>query len=270
MRLPQSWVAVSASAWKCVRTSKKATIRLMPKAPPSWRMKLAMPAPWRTLSAGSGLQRGGVEAGIDEAEAEPRDHHHADQGPEGRVDVGHVHIKAKPVANSSRPTMIMVEAGMASAMPPGDREDEGEHDAGRHHHQPGQQRREADDGLHEHRDDVGRAHHAGAEDEGDHRRGGELDVGEDADVDHRARRVQLPQDEGDGRPGAPTVSRRTMVSEVQPSRWPSAMPVISPSSAVHSSAKPSQSNGGICLGIGRRRHEQQARARRRARRTAAR
>ena len=42
-----------------------------------------------------------------------------------------------------------------------------------------------------------------------------------------------------------------MASEAQPSRWPSAMPVISPSSAAHSSAKPSQSNGGICLGSGR-------------------
>ena len=42
-----------------------------------------------------------------------------------------------------------------------------------------------------------------------------------------------------------------MVSEAQPSRWPSAIPVISPSSAAHNSAKPSQSNGGICRGIGR-------------------
>jgi hypothetical protein len=42
-----------------------------------------------------------------------------------------------------------------------------------------------------------------------------------------------------------------MASELQPSRWPSAMPVIRPSSAVQSSAKPSQSNGGMTLGIGR-------------------
>ena len=49
----------------------------------------------------------------------------------------------------------------------------------------------------------------------------------------------------------PTVSRRRIVSEVQPSRWPSAIPVINPSRAVHNSAKPSQSNGGISLGSGR-------------------
>src|SRR5215213_7972151 len=49
----------------------------------------------------------------------------------------------------------------------------------------------------------------------------------------------------------PTHSRSTIALEAQPSRWPSAMPVISPSSAVQSSAKPSQSNGGISLGSGR-------------------
>ena len=42
-----------------------------------------------------------------------------------------------------------------------------------------------------------------------------------------------------------------MVSDAQPSRWPSAMPVISPNRAVQSSAKPSQSNGGIRRGRGR-------------------
>ena len=64
VRLLQSWVAVSASAWKRVRTSKKATIRLMPKAPPSWRMKLAMPAPWRTLSAGSAFSDEALRLGL--------------------------------------------------------------------------------------------------------------------------------------------------------------------------------------------------------------
>ena len=42
-----------------------------------------------------------------------------------------------------------------------------------------------------------------------------------------------------------------MMSDAQPSRWPAAMPVIRPNSAVHSSAKPSQSNGGIFFGSGR-------------------
>ena len=64
VRLPQSWVAVSASAWKRVRTSKKATIRLMPKAPPSWRMKLATPAPWRTLSGGSAFSAVALRLGL--------------------------------------------------------------------------------------------------------------------------------------------------------------------------------------------------------------
>ena len=50
---------------------------------------------------------------------------------------------------------------------------------------------------------------------------------------------------------APRTSRNTMASELQPSRWPSAMPVIRPSSAVQRSAKPSQSNGGMTLGTGR-------------------
>ena len=49
----------------------------------------------------------------------------------------------------------------------------------------------------------------------------------------------------------PRQSRKTIASELQPSRWPSAMPVISPSRATQSSAKPSQSNGGITFGIGR-------------------
>ncbi len=49
----------------------------------------------------------------------------------------------------------------------------------------------------------------------------------------------------------PATSRKTMVSDAQPSRWPSAMPVISPSSAAQSRMKPSQSKRGICLGRGR-------------------
>ena len=42
-----------------------------------------------------------------------------------------------------------------------------------------------------------------------------------------------------------------MVSELQPSRWPSAMPVIRPNRLMHSNAKPSQSNGGISRGMRR-------------------
>ena len=38
-----------------------------------------------------GLERGGIEAGIDEAQPQPRHHHHADQRPERRVDIGGRH-----------------------------------------------------------------------------------------------------------------------------------------------------------------------------------
>ena len=48
----------------------------------------------------------------------------------------------------------------------------------------------------------------------------------------------------------PPQSRKTIWPEFQPSRWPSARPVIRPSSAAHSRKKPSQSNGGIVSGIG--------------------
>ena len=42
-----------------------------------------------------------------------------------------------------------------------------------------------------------------------------------------------------------------MTSEDQPSRWPSAMPVIKPHRPTQSSAKPNQSNGGISRASGR-------------------
>ena len=117
VRLPQSWVAVSASAWKRVRTSKKATIRLMPKAPPSWRMKLATPAPWRTLSAGSAFSDEELRLGL----MKPRPSRETMTMPtrvQKVVSMSAVVIRAKPAVNSSRPKMIMVEPGMASASRP--------------------------------------------------------------------------------------------------------------------------------------------------------
>lgn len=154
------------------------------------------------LVGGQRLQGGGVEAGVDEAQPEPRDHHHADQGPEGGVDVGRGHQdEARREEQQAADDHGRGRHGVGETA--GQREDEGEHNAGRHHHQAGQQRREADDGLHEHRHDVGRAHHAGAEDEGDQRRRRELDIAEDAHVQESTRRLELPPDEGHGGERAP-------------------------------------------------------------------
>ena len=50
---------------------------------------------------------------------------------------------------------------------------------------------------------------------------------------------------------APSTRRSTMTSELQPSRWPSAIPVIRPNSPAHRRAKPSQSKGGMRCGMGR-------------------
>ena len=105
-------------------------------------------------------------------------------------------ISAKPAENSSRPPMIMVEAGIASAIRPAIGKMKASMMPAGIIIRPASKRREADDGLHEHRHDVGRAHHAGAEDEGDQRGGGEFDVGEDAHVEQGARRMELPQHEG--------------------------------------------------------------------------
>ena len=49
----------------------------------------------------------------------------------------------------------------------------------------------------------------------------------------------------------PVTRWNTIVSDAQPSRWPSAMPVIRPIRARLSSAKPSQSKGGIFAGMRR-------------------
>ena len=115
--LSQRWVAVSASAWKRVRTSKKATIRLMPKAPPSWRMKFATPEPWRTLSGGRAFSEEALRLGLMRP-SPSRDSMIMPTRVQKVVSTSAVVIQAKPAVNSTRPIMIMTEAGMASLRRP--------------------------------------------------------------------------------------------------------------------------------------------------------
>ena len=80
-------------------------------------MKLAMPAPWRTLSAGTALSEEALRLGL----MKPRPSREIITMPtsvQKVVSTSAVHMKAKPVENSTSPAMIMVEAGITSARRP--------------------------------------------------------------------------------------------------------------------------------------------------------
>ena len=73
-------------------------------------MKLAMPAPWRTLSAGRAFSEEALRLGLMKP-SPSRDTMTMPTRVQNVVSTSATAISAKPAENSSRPTMIMVEAG---------------------------------------------------------------------------------------------------------------------------------------------------------------